>query len=307
AGVVVAPEHRGRGVGGVLMDAMIERGRELGFVLSALYAATVPVYRQRGYEVAGAQYRLSLDARLLRELRGGSVTLREATVDDAERIIDLTRDHYARARDNGPKADTLDDLRDELADPGIFAYVADRGFVQYAWDGSDLAVYRLIADDPDTARALWAVVGSGSSIAKTVYAYTSPDDPVVHLLGDGVVSDMRVSRWMHRCLDATAAIEGRGYPVATDIDVPIVLNDAQVPSNCVAGRLTVAGGKGQLILGPPANDAVRLGANGLAALYAGTPTATLRAAGLLSGGADEAHAMLDAAFAGRPAYMHEYF
>ena len=168
-------------------------------------------------------------------------------------------------------------------------------------------MYRLIADDADTARALWAVVGSGSSIAKTVYAYTSPDDPVVLLLGDGVVSDMKVSRWMHRCLDATAAIEGRGYPVATDVDVPIVLDDTQVPGNCVAGRLTVAGGKGQLVLGSPANDAVRLGAGGLAALYAGTPTATLCAAGLLSGGADDALAMLDAAFAGRPAYMHEYF
>ena len=69
----------------------------------------------------------------------------------------------------------------------------------------------------------------------------------------------------------------------------------------------VAGGKGELVPGSPATDAVRLGATGLAALYAGTPTATLRAAGLLSGGSDDACAMLDAAFAGRPAYMHEYF
>jgi predicted acetyltransferase len=307
AGVVVAPEYRGRGVGGVLVDALMARGRELGFTLSALYAATVPVYRQRGYQIAGAQYRLSLDARLVRELRGGSVVVREATPDDAEQIIVRTRHHYAGTRDNGPKDDTVDDLREELADPGVFAYLADGGFVQYGWDGRDLCVYRLIADDVDTARALWAVVGSGSSIAKTVHAYLSPDDPVVHLLGDGVVSDMQVNRWMFRCLDAAAAIEGRGYPVATEIDVPVVLDDAQVPDNCMAGRIQVAGGKGAFVSGPPAADAARLGANGLAALYAGTPTATLRAAALLAGGSAGGDAMLDAAFAGRPAYMLEYF
>jgi predicted acetyltransferase len=185
AGVVVAPEFRGRGVGGALMDAIIERSRELGFAISALYPATVPVYRQHGYEIAGAQYRVGVEARLVRELRGGSVAVREATPDDAERIIAMTRSHYARGRDNGPKDDTVDDLREQLAEPGIFAYLADDGFVEYGWERSDLIVYRLIAADVETARALWAVVGSGSSIAKTVHAYLSPDDPVVHLLGDG--------------------------------------------------------------------------------------------------------------------------
>jgi predicted acetyltransferase len=307
AGVVVAPEHRGRGVGRLLMEAIITRGRELGFAVSALYAATVTVYRQCGYEIAGAQYRLSLDARLLRELRGGSVPLREARVDDAELIMEMTRQHTALARENGTKDDVLDDLREELADPGTFAYLAERGFVEYVWDDSDLAVYRLIAEDADTARALWAVVGSGSSIAKTVHAYTSPDDPVVHLLGDGVVSEMQVNRWMLRCLDAAAAIDGRGFPAATEIDVAIAIDDAQVRENCLVGRLQVAGGRGALVAGPPADTAVRLNANGLAALYAGTPTATLRAGGLLSGGSADDHAMLDAAFAGRPAFMLDFF
>src|SRR4051812_33424532 len=147
AGVFVAPEYRGRGVGGLLMDAMIQRSRDLGFALSALYPATVPLYRQRGYEIAGAQYRLTVDAWALRELGGGSVPVREAAPDDAEQIMAMTREHYARGRDNGPKDDRLDDLRDELADPTVFAYLADAGTVAYGWDGSDLVVYRLIAAD----------------------------------------------------------------------------------------------------------------------------------------------------------------
>jgi predicted acetyltransferase len=307
AGVVVAPEHRGRGVGLALMDAMIARGRELGFVLSALYPATVSLYRQRGYEIAGAQYRFSFEARLLRDLRGGSAAIREAGPGDAEQIIAMTREHYARGGDNGPKEDLLDDLRDELAEPGIFAYLADGGFVQYGWDGSDLTVYRLIAADPDTARALWAVVGSGSSIAKTVHAYLSPDDPVVHLLGDGVMRDVQVYRWMLRCLDAVAAIEGRGFPTGVEADVAVILDDAHVPANGVSGRLQVTGGKGSLVAGSAEPAAVRLSANALAALYAGVPTTALRASGLLSGGSPRDDALLDAVFAGRPAYMLDSF
>jgi hypothetical protein len=44
---------------------------------------------------------------------------------------------------------------------------------------------------------------------------------------------------------------------------------------------------------------VRLGARGFAALYAGTPMATLRRAGLAAGGAAGADDALDSAFAGQ--------
>jgi predicted acetyltransferase len=307
AGVVVAPDYRGRGVGGLLMDGIIERGRELGFALSALYPATVPVYRRRGYEIAGGQYRVSLDARSLRDLGAGSASLREATPDDAELIVAIMRERFASGRDNGPKDDVVEELREELADPGIFAYVADRGVVAYGWDGSDLSVHRLVAADPETARALWAVVGSGSSIAKTVHAYVSPDDPVVHLLGDGIARDVQVSRWMLRCLDAVAAIAGRGFPIGVEADVAMALDDAQVPANRLAGRLRVSGGTGELVVGEAEPNAVRLSANGFAALYAGTPTSALEASGLLSGGSGDDRARLDAAFGGRPAYLLDFF
>jgi predicted acetyltransferase len=307
AGVVVAPEYRGRGVGAMLMNAMVRRSHDLGFALSALYPATVPVYRQCGYEMAGAQYRLSIEADRLRELRESSVAVREATAADAADIVAMIRERYASGRDHGPKDDSLDELREELAEPGIFAYVADAGFLEYAWNGSDLEVYRLVAADVETARALWAVVGSGSSIAKTVHVYASPDDPVVHLLGDGVVRDMQVSRWMLRCIDVRAAISGRGFRSGLQIDVAVVLDDVQVPENRIVGRLEVADGAGSVVEGALEPDAARLGANGLAALYAGTPTATLRTAGLLSGGSPAVDEQLDAAFAGRPAYLLDFF
>jgi hypothetical protein len=51
---------------------------------------------------------------------------------------------------------------------------------------------------------------------------------------------------------------------------------------------------------------LELGARGLAALYAGTPVAALRRAGLASGGNPAADAALDGAFAATP-YMLDSF
>jgi len=45
----------------------------------------------------------------------------------------------------------------------------------------------------------------------------------------------------------------------------------------------------------------------VAALYAGTPTASLVTAGLLTGGSPAHRALLDSAFSGRPAYLLDYF
>ena len=51
---------------------------------------------------------------------------------------------------------------------------------------------------------------------------------------------------------------------------------------------------------PDGQTPLALGPRGLAALYAGTPVATLRRAGLADGGSPDADAALDAAFAATP-------
>jgi predicted acetyltransferase len=151
------------------------------------------------------------------------------------------------------------------------------------------------------------VVGSGSSIAKNVYAYLAPDDPVHWLVGETVARDVQQTRWMLRCIDVPAAIASRGYPAGTTVDVAMVVTDPQLPENCVVGRLQVSDGQGQFVAGPEEAGAVHLAPNGLAALYAGTAVSTLAGAGLVRGGDPDAHALLDAAFSGRPAYLLDYF
>lgn len=53
AGVTVSPEDRGRGVGTLIMRAVIDRAVALGDAVSVLYPATTPIYRALGYEHAG--------------------------------------------------------------------------------------------------------------------------------------------------------------------------------------------------------------------------------------------------------------
>src|SRR5690606_17876867 len=64
AGVSVVPAARGQGVATRLMTAALREMRR-GNALSALYPATMPLYRRVGYELAGARYRVEVPVRLI--------------------------------------------------------------------------------------------------------------------------------------------------------------------------------------------------------------------------------------------------
>jgi hypothetical protein len=90
--------------------------------------------------------------------------------------------------------------------------------------------------------------------------------------------------------------------------VPLEIHDQARPANSGHWELTVAGGTGALTQngGAPSPAPLTLGPRGVAALYAGTPVATLRLAGLASGGSPETDTALDTAFAATP-YMVDDF
>lgn len=307
AGVVVSPEYRGRGVGSLLMRGVLERSRALGYPLSALYPATVVVYRQLGYEFGGGRYKFSFPAADLRLLGGKEVEVRHAGPDDASRFLELVGEAHARTRASGPLGWPEPQVREWLGDDENFAYLAEDGFLAYTWDGSDLRVDELIAGSEATARALWATVGSGSSIATTVHAYGAPHDPVHLLLGHEADKNAQVQRWMLRLLDVPAAIAARGWSPAVSVEVDLEIDDPELPGNAGRWQLSVADGTGELLPSARSGPALRLGARGLAALYAGTPVGSLRIAGLAAGGSPEDDARLDAAFAGPTPYMLDYF
>ena len=322
AGVKVAPEARGRGVGKALMSELTGLIAGRGYPVSVLYPATTPLYRALGWELAGGLYLATVPARSLGVLVPPDVgrlpapaALRRAGPDDAAEVIETIGAAHESARHAGPNTRDLSDVRRQLADPHLFSYLAADGFLAYRWrDGSrELLVECAVACSAQTTIQIWSVVASHASIAERVRALLAPDDPVAWLTREAEFDLAERTPWMLRVLDAPAAIAARGYPAAAVATAVLQLDDLQLPANSGRWTLEVSGGKGTLspartdIPGPaPAAAPVSLGARGFAALFAGVPLPTLRRAGLAAGGDPATDDALDSVFAG-PAFLLDYF
>jgi predicted acetyltransferase len=302
---------------------------ERGYPVSALYPATMPIYRSLGWEQAGRRYSAAVPSRELRSLlapdaalpRGdgavpadlaaavNAVEVRRAAPEDAEAVIAVTGKAHEAARHSGPLTRDAETIARWLSRDGLYTYLAHDGFLAYRWTdgGEELHVERLTAVSPLTARALWSVVASHSTIAETVQAVVAPEDPLWWLTRERDVTVRRRSMWMLRVVDAPAAIAARGFPPGLELSVPLAIADAVRPSSEGRWRLEIADAKGALVPdGDGHRDALALGARGLAALFGGTPMTSLRLAGLAAGGSPETDAALDAAFTG-PAFLLDAF
>jgi predicted acetyltransferase len=334
AGVMVAPEYRGRGVGRRLMTALLDEIAARGYPLSALFPATMPLYRSLGWELAGARDTVIIPARSLRGLvppdaavsstdASPDPVLRRAGPGDADAVIAVLGRVHEAARDCGPITRDAAMVAEWLSGPDLYAYLAEDGFLAYQWHhgNRDLYVERAEAVSGQTVRAFWAHLGSYASMAEKVYARTGPASALWWLTRERDIGMERRSRWMLRVVDAAAAIAARGFPAEVSVHVRVRIADGARPANSGRWQLTVAGGAGTLeplspdASGGPAGpaspaglggSALTLGARGLAALYAGTPLVTLRQAGLVAGGTPADDAALDAAFAATP-YMLDAF
>jgi len=332
--VKIAPEDRGQGLGRRLMAAVLAEVAARGYPLSALYPATMPMYRSLGWELAGAKETVVIPARSLRGLTPPDPAadglapvaparpgLRRAGPGDADAVISVIGRVHEAARHCGPITWDTAAVRDWLADPEMYAYICDDGFLLYRWHDGNHALFVEGAEgiSGPTVRAIWSHVGSHASVTEQVYARVGSADAFWWLTRERDADAEHRSLWMLRVVDARAAIAARGFPAAVTAAVPLVIADDVRPANSGRWELTVAEGKGSLnpiapagrqITAPgdlPAAPAhLTVGARGLAALYAGTPLATLRQAGLASGGSPDADAALDAAF-GATAYLLDSF
>jgi predicted acetyltransferase len=321
AGVKVAPEERGRGVGRALVTTVLHQLADQGCCLSALYPSTMPLYRSLGWEVAGGRYEAVLPTASLSSLLAADqhvpgprasaparTGVRRATSADAGTIIEVLGRVHEDQRDSGPATREAWELIAWLDDVDHFAYLADDGFLSYGWaDGHDqVRVDYLVAGSATTAREFLAILASHASMADTVRACLAPDDSVGWLTREPVSVTSRVRDWMLRVIDPAQAIAARGYPACVSLDIALELDDPVFPARSGHWLLEIAGGEGKLTPGAGSERNLRLGARGFAALFAGVPAGTLRRAGLVAGGDRAADEALNAAFTG-PAFMYDYF
>lgn len=321
AGVKVAPEERGRGVGKALMTELLTDIAGRGYPVSTLYPSTLGIYRALGWENAGGLYETSMPSRALAALAasdpvlgpaGGqeAAGLRPASADDAATVIEtLGRVHQA-LRQSGPNTRETAEVERWLDDEDHFAYLADDGFLSYRWsDGHEmLRVDLLAATSAGTSRAFWRILASHATMAETIRARLTPDDPISWLLREPDVASHREENWMLRLVDAAQAVAMRGFPANVRVAAQLELTDEIRPGNSGRWALEVSGGAGKLspAAGTADGSALRLGARGAAALFAGIPVATLRQAGLAAGGDPAVDEALDSAFGGT-AFMTDYF
>jgi predicted acetyltransferase len=330
AGVKVAPHAQGRGLGTALTSALLAEMAGRGYPLSVLYPLTTPVYRSLGWEIAGGLTEVTVPARSLRTLvppdpaltaeladgrpaaGPGTGGFRPAGPADAAEMISVLGRLYEAGRGCGPVTFDVPHLTWMLDQDTVFLYLAPDGALGYRWDaGQDqVLVYCAAAGSAATARALWSIVSSHGTVVSGVRAFVSPSDPLTWLTREADVTWTTDEQWMLRLLDAPAAIAGRGYPAHAAVTAALTVSDPQLPANSGDWRLEITGGDAALTPLPagaarPA-DALRLGARGLAALYAGVPLFTLRRAGLAAGGTPDTDAALDDAFAATP-WMTDFF
>ena len=334
ASVAVAPEERGRGTGRALVRALLALIGDHGFQISVLYPATLALYRSLGWEIAGGLSQVRIPARSLRSLlppdaslprpSGGTeaappaapqTRMRRCGPRDASDVLATIGRVHRALRDCGPNTRDEAAVARWLSDEQRFAYLAPDGFLAYRWQhGNDeLQVDRVIAGSAAATRAIWGIVASHSSIASTVQATVGPADPLHWLTTDPDVSQAGRTAWMLRVVDAAAAVAGRGFPPGVELTAVLRLADPDRPANDGWWTLGVSGSKGVLTPAEPgpadppqAPTTLTLGPRGFAAMYGGTPLATLRRAGLAAGGDPGRDAVLDAAFGADP-FMLEFF
>jgi predicted acetyltransferase len=318
AGVAVPAELRAKGYGRELMLANLQENHRQGPALATLYPAAPRLYRNLGWEYAGARcaYGVNLGELPMEET---ALAVREGGAADLELLEDLYRRRCGT--ENGcldRNASMWERTRQAPKDTPVFCYVAERdgeaeGYTLFVQKRQSSATFRynllvrdLVCTTRDAANALLALFARHRSVADRVQFYAAPDDPVAlscvrstHL----AVEDRM--QWMLRIVRVKDALEARGYSPHVAARAVIRVADEQLPGNAGAWTLELADGRMAVKKG--GKGGAVLDVRGLAALYSssfGPPQ--LRAAGLLTGG-DRHDSALAAMFAGTAPWMPDFF
>lgn len=172
--------HRGRGLGGRLLERAEARLAELGCSLAWLWADDAGFYERRGWRRAGCEVVFALDRSLLAGLaRDESARVRAAAPDDFAALHRLYEGHATRVDR------TLGETRALLGGAGIATLVLERG--------RDVVAY--------------ACLGRGADLAGCVHEWAGAPDDVLALAGEHLARGTAASVYLMTPSDALALHE----------------------------------------------------------------------------------------------------
>jgi predicted acetyltransferase len=312
--VAVAPEGRARGAATALLRATLNELHAGGTALSALYPATVKLYRRVGYELAGHTCEASLPAKLI-DVRERALDVRQATAADEpaiRRLYDdwarpipgmLARGEFAWAR--------VHDVRGEPTTGYVFtrggalegyAFVLTQSAGPYE---RHLRVQDCAYQTPAAARALLTFCADHRTTRDQVLLRVGPADPLLGLLGEGHYTLTQRGPWMLRIVHVANALTQRGYAPGVQGEVHLAVRDDDVPGN--NGRFVLRVADGRAAVTPGGEGRIVAHVRGLAALYSGFfAPESLGLLQLLAGPPDEL-AAAGALFAGPAPWMRDAF
>lgn len=321
AGVVVAPQARGRGLAVELMRRLVVRCHDDGDAIATLDPTVPSLYRQVGFANAGVFVRRSLPTAELvglpRPERAPDLRPMDAERDPPA-VAEVWRTQASRSHGRLDRSEPFmrrdlepdEDLAQWVAvrDSGVVGYLAVEKLPTSSGDRSVFTqtVSGLCAADRDTWLALWRVVGGQASVCSTTTWASSPAEPLLDELSVGVFTGTQVTRpWMTRVLDVPGAVASRGWPSGV-AEVVLRISDPLLAANDGAWRITLTDGTATASPAPSASAELDIGA--FSALYTGYASASSLAwQGRLRGASDTEVATLNRMFTTPTPFLVDHF
>lgn len=316
AGVAVAAEARGRGIGAALMREALRDARAEGLAISSLYPATAPVYRAAGYGFGGVRTRWKVDLTALPV----DASLRvEPFGDDARAEIDACYEAVGATQNGLVRRDAdwwAKRVWRTTSDLPMYRFLVREdgrvtGWIDYQQE-SKAGTWRFALNcrdlhwlTPGAARALLGVAALHRSTAETMTWHGPATEPLADLLREDAIRNDQRFRWMVRLLDVPAAIEARGYPAGVEATVTVAARDPLLPENEGPWLVEVSGGRAKVA---PAAEAEAAGdVASLATLWSGLHRARdiVRTGGLR--GTERALDALEAMFTGPIPWLSDFY
>ena len=314
AGVGVAAERRGTGVGAQLCRAAVAELHRGGVALSALYPSTQKLYRGAGWEVAGGRWEVRIAPGLIR-VHESSGTVRPMEVADRPAVMEL---HGKMASGHNGELDRGPYCWSRVFEPRgrspMGFLVEHRGKIEgYAVlyqvpldpPESELVAHDLCAQTPRAARKLLSLLAQHKTLSQSVCWRGAPAGAMLQLLPERGYQVHLRDPWMLRLCHLQRALEARGYPPGMRAELHLAVEDDVLARNAGSWIVRVEDGAAAVTRG--GSGRVRADIRALAALYTGhLPAETLALTGGISGRPADL-AIATAVFAGSAPAMTDMF